>query len=46
MPHGKPDFSRIKGPVRATSGPPDDSSARCSKALEAELREAGVDVTF
>jgi carboxymethylenebutenolidase len=47
MPHGKPDFSNVKGPVLGHFGtedafiPQDDA-----KALESELRDAGVDVTF
>jgi carboxymethylenebutenolidase len=47
LPHGKPDFAGIKGPVLGHFGtsdafiPLDDA-----KALEAELRGAGVDVTF
>jgi carboxymethylenebutenolidase len=47
MPHGKPDFSKITGPVLGHFGtedefiPPDDA-----KALEAEMNEAGVDTTF
>jgi carboxymethylenebutenolidase len=47
MPHGKPDFADLKGPVLGHFGTadqfvgPDDA-----KALESELRDAGVDVTF
>jgi carboxymethylenebutenolidase len=47
MPHGKPDFAKVKGPVLGHFGtedafiPVDDA-----KALESELRDAGVDVTF
>ena len=47
MPHGKPDFANVKGPVLGHFGtddafiPHDDA-----KALERELRDAGVDVTF
>lgn len=47
MPHGRPDFAGIHGPVLGHFGtadafvPVDDA-----KALEAELRDAGVDVTF
>ena len=47
MPHGKPDFSTVKGPLLGHFGtadqfiPHDDA-----KALESELRDAGVDVTF
>jgi len=47
MPHGKPDFSAIKGPVLGHFGtadafiPPEQA-----KKLEEEIRDAGVDVTF
>jgi len=47
MPHGKPDFHRIEGPVLGHFGtadefiPPEDA-----KKLEAELRDAGVRTTF
>jgi carboxymethylenebutenolidase len=47
MPHGKPDFSKIKGPVLGHFGtedefiPPEDA-----KTLEAEMNEGGVDTTF
>ncbi len=47
MPHGKPDFTRVKGPVLGHFGtadqfiPYDDA-----KALESQMRDAGVDVTF
>lgn len=47
MPHGKPAFSAVKGPVLGHFGtgdafiPHDDA-----EALESELREAGVEVTF
>jgi carboxymethylenebutenolidase len=47
MPHGKPDFSKIKGPVLGHFGTNDDFiSHEEAKALESELRAAGVDVTF
>lgn len=47
MPHGKPDFSRIKGPVLGHFGTADEFiSHEEAKALEAQLREAGVNVTF
>jgi carboxymethylenebutenolidase len=47
MPHGKPDFARIKGPVLGHFGTADAFiSHEESQALEAELRDAGVDVTF
>jgi len=47
MPHGKPDFSKIGGPVLGHFGtedefiPPDDA-----KALQAEMQEAGVEAAF
>ena len=47
MPHGKPDFADVKGPVLGHFGTadqfvgPDDA-----KALESELQGAGVDVAF
>jgi carboxymethylenebutenolidase len=47
MPHGKPDFSAIKGPVLGHFGTADEFiSHEEAKALEAQLREAGVNVTF
>jgi carboxymethylenebutenolidase len=46
-PHGKPDFSRITGPVLGHFGTADEFiPLDDAKALESELREAGVDVTF
>lgn len=47
MPHGKPDFTNVKGPVLGHFGtadqfiPPADA-----QALESQMRDAGVDVTF
>jgi carboxymethylenebutenolidase len=47
MPHGKPDFARIKGPVQGHFGTADEFiPLDASKELEQELRDAGVDVTF
>ncbi len=47
MPHGKPDFTRIRGPVLGHFGTADAFiTLKEAKALEAELRSAGVDVTF
>jgi len=47
MPHGKPDFSGIKGPVLGHFGTADEFISHDeAKALEAQLREAGVNVTF
>jgi carboxymethylenebutenolidase len=46
-PHGKPDFTKIRGPVLGHFGTADEFiPLDASKALESELREAGVDVTF
>ena len=47
MPHGKPDFRNIKGPVLGHFGTADEFvPVDAAKQLETELREAGVDVTF
>jgi carboxymethylenebutenolidase len=47
MPHGKPDFSRIRGPVLGHFGTADDFiPVADAEGLEAELRDGGVDVTF
>jgi carboxymethylenebutenolidase len=47
MPHGKPDFSNIRGPVLGHFGTADEFvPVDAAKQLESELREAGVDVTF
>ena len=47
MPHGKPDFSKIKGPLLGHFGTADDFiSHDAAQALETELREAGADVDF
>ena len=47
MPHGKPDFTAIKCPVLGHFGTADAFvSLKEAKTLEAELRAAGVDVTF
>jgi carboxymethylenebutenolidase len=47
MPHGKPDFTKIKGPVLGHFGTADEFiPLDASKELEAELRAAGADVTF
>ena len=47
MPHGKPDFTKIKGPVLGHFGTADDFIPQeAADKLEAELRDAGVDVTF
>jgi carboxymethylenebutenolidase len=47
MPHGKPDFATIKGPVLGHFGTADEFIPEDqAHALEGELRDAGVDVTF
>jgi carboxymethylenebutenolidase len=47
MPHGKPDFTGIRGPVEGHFGTADEFiPLDASKELEQELRDAGVDVTF
>jgi carboxymethylenebutenolidase len=47
MPHGKPDFSKIEGPVLGHFGTEDDFiSVDDAKALEAELQAAGVEAVF
>ncbi len=47
MPHGKPDFSGVKGPVLGHFGTADEFvPPEAVDELEAELRDAGVDVTF
>jgi carboxymethylenebutenolidase len=47
MPHGKPDFSKIQGPVLGHFGEEDEFiSVENAKALEQEMRGAGVDVAF
>ena len=47
LPHGKPDFSQIQGPVLGHFGTSDDFiPTEDAKALEQEIRDAGVDVEF
>lgn len=47
MPHGKPDFSKIEAPVLGHFGTDDQFvSLEDARALEAQLREAGVETTF
>jgi carboxymethylenebutenolidase len=47
MPHGKPDFSQIGGPVLGHFGTADDFiPVATSEALLVELREAGVEAEF
>ena len=47
MPHGKPDFSGISGPVLGHFGTADEFvPVEEARKLEGELRDAGVDVAF
>jgi carboxymethylenebutenolidase len=47
LPHGKPDFSKLKGPVLGHFGTADEFvPVEAARELEAEMREAGADVTF
>ena len=47
MPHGKPEFTNISGPVLGHFGTADEFvSPDDARALETELRDAGVDTTF
>jgi carboxymethylenebutenolidase len=47
MPHGKPDFKDVKGPVLGHFGTADEFIEHDeAKALESELSDAGVDVSF
>jgi carboxymethylenebutenolidase len=47
MPHGKPDFTGISGPVLGHFGTNDEFvPVEDARKLESELREAGVDVDF
>ena len=47
MPHGKPDFASVQGPVLGHFGMADDFvSVDDAKALEREMSDAGVDVHF
>jgi carboxymethylenebutenolidase len=47
MPHGKPDFSKLKGPLLGHFGTADEFvSSEAVAELESELRAAGADVTF
>lgn len=47
MPHGRPDFSRISGPVLGHFGTADEFvSVEDARALEKQLREAGVNAAF
>src|SRR5205823_11888937 len=47
MPHGKPDFSKLKGPVLGHFGTADEFvTSEAAAELESELRAAGADVTF
>lgn len=47
MPHGRPDFNKIKGPVLGHFGTADEFvPVEAAKELESELKAAGVDVIF
>ncbi len=47
MPHGKPDFANIDGPVLGHFGTADAFvPVEAAQALEAELKQAGADVQF
>src|SRR5271170_1311664 len=47
MPHGKPDFSAIRGPLLGHFGTADEFiPTEDANKLEAELKDAGVDTTF
>jgi carboxymethylenebutenolidase len=47
MPHGKPDFTKITGPVLGHFGTSDEFvPVEDAKKLESELRDAGADVHF
>jgi carboxymethylenebutenolidase len=47
MPHGKPDFTDVKGPVLGHFGTADEFiPAEHAKALEQEMSDAGLEVTF
>jgi carboxymethylenebutenolidase len=47
LPHGKPDFSKLKGPVLGHFGTADEFvPTDAAKALESELRGAGAEATF
>jgi carboxymethylenebutenolidase len=47
MPHGKPDFAGIDGPVLGHFGTEDEFvPVDAAKQLESEMRDAGTDVTF
>jgi carboxymethylenebutenolidase len=47
MPHGRPDFSNIKGPVLGHFGTADEFvPVEAAQGLESELRDAGAKTTF
>ena len=47
MPHGKPDFSKLKGPVLGHFGTNDEFvPTSAAQELESEMRAAGADVSF
>jgi carboxymethylenebutenolidase len=47
LPHGKPDFSKLKGPTLGHFGTADEFvPTEAAEELESEIRSAGADVTF
>lgn len=47
LPHGKPDFSKVEAPVLGHFGTADEFvPVEDANALEAEMRDAGIDVRF
>ena len=47
LPHGKPDFSRLKGPALGHFGTADEFvPLDAARQLESEMNQAGADVTF
>ncbi|HEX3511542.1 MAG TPA: dienelactone hydrolase family protein [Solirubrobacteraceae bacterium] len=47
LPHGKPDFSKLQGPVLGHFGTADEFiPTENAEQLESEMRDAGADVTF
>jgi carboxymethylenebutenolidase len=47
LPHGKPDFAELKGPVQGHFGTADEFvPVEAAEELEAEMRDAGAEVTF
>jgi carboxymethylenebutenolidase len=47
LPHGKPDFAKLKGPVLGHFGTSDEFvSVDAARELDEEIKRAGADVTF